>query len=192
MLSKLFCWICIILIPAIPVVVFYTIFTKQNYFQLTGFFKGVVGAGPIAAYIFLVWLGQNIFQKIIKIFPLLIESPSVKALIGKWEYESISAKDTIRKGVCYIKERNGAIVLNGTIEADGKKVGQWNSRMTGVLENKLMIFYDWEELEEGKQIKMEGISTVVFGDPPISEMNGNWTGVGVPDVIGRVKFTRTK
>jgi hypothetical protein len=45
-------WIIILLLPAIPVIAFYVLFKEQNYFGLEGLFKGVVGAGPIAAYVF--------------------------------------------------------------------------------------------------------------------------------------------
>ena len=47
-------WASLLLLPAIPVIAFYLLFDKQNYFELEDTARGIVATGPIAAYIALV------------------------------------------------------------------------------------------------------------------------------------------
>jgi hypothetical protein len=181
-------WIAILLLPALPVIVFYVLFKEQNYFGLSGFFKGIVGIGPIAAYVFLVWIGYVILIRISKL-PVLT-NPAAKNLAGRWRFVSTSSHGVELQGTCYIKYERGLLTLNGVIEDSGKPVGQWNSVIATTYENRLLIQYYWREIKEGKEERLDGLCSFVFGDAPITEISGNWCGAGGSDAIGTIKLLR--
>ena len=54
--------VVIMAVCLIPVVVLYWLFESQNFFELTGFWKGMVASGPIAAYAFLFWLSLRFYR----------------------------------------------------------------------------------------------------------------------------------
>ena len=188
MYSNIKIWIVLLLLPMFPTVVFYVLFSQQNYFELQGFFKGVAATGPIAAYAFLVWLGWFIYQKITNISP--IKSQVAEELTGRWEFESIPANNSKRKGICHVQYKKGTLIANGTIENNGKQAGQWSSIMTAVYENRLLVFYNWREIKGDKEYNFEGICSLIFGTAPINEMSGCWSVVGVTGAAGTVKYTR--
>ena len=181
-------WIIILLLPMFPVIVFYALFRQHNYFGLSGFFKGVVGAGPIAAYVFLVWIGYIIYSRMSKLFITI--SPAARSLVGKWRFASVSSHGAKLQGTCYIKYERGQLILNGTIEDAGEAVGQWNSVMVTTSENRLAIQYYWREIKEGKEERLDGLCSLIFGDRPITEISGNWCGAGGSDAVGTIKLNR--
>jgi hypothetical protein len=120
-------------------------------------------------------------------YPIVI-SPIAKKLVGNWKFVSRSSHGTELEGTCYIKYEGGHLSLNGTIEEAGKPVGQWNSVMATTYENRLLIQYYWREIKEGKEERLDGLCSFIFGDPPITRMSGNWCGAGGSDVTGTIEL----
>jgi hypothetical protein len=181
-------WSVLLLLPLIPVFLLYAFFEGQNYFELQQTAKGIVATGPIAAYVFIVGLGWRIYLKLIK--ETLSASPALEELPGHWKFRSISSHGTAREGNCYISNERGRLVLNGDFQEDGKQAGLWNSEVTQIKGNKLIVVYSLQELKEGKPVKFDGLSTVSFGAPPVSRMRGIWIVVGEADMSGSIEYTR--
>src|SRR5687767_7580880 len=55
-------WILIQTVPLAIMFFIYFFFKEQNFFQIEGFWKGIIASGPIAAYVFLTWIGFRYFK----------------------------------------------------------------------------------------------------------------------------------
>lgn len=64
----------------VPIVVLYILFGTVNYFGLEGAWKGVVGSGPVAAYVFLYIYSLRYVLKFLKLGGALMAEDKVRKL----------------------------------------------------------------------------------------------------------------
>jgi hypothetical protein len=181
-------WFVLYLIPLAPVIALYWFFNNQNYFNLTDTSKGLVATGPIAAYIFLVGLGWNIYSNINK--TLSPVNKTIKTLVGDWDLESVSGHNTVRKGTCKIRDDKGSLKITGNFISDGKSIGDWESEMVKVDPTKLAFSYELSELDGSTLVRSDGICSLQFGASPVSEMKGTWILIGKGNAAGTITYTR--
>jgi hypothetical protein len=87
-------WILIQVVPLIVMFVIYFFFAQQNFFQIEGLWKGIIASGPIAAYIFLTWIGFRYFKDLAATFD---PQDDYRDLLGSWELVSQSEKKARRQ-----------------------------------------------------------------------------------------------
>ena len=92
-------WILIQLVPLIIMFIIYFFFAQQNFFHIEGLWKGVIASGPIAAYVFLTWIGFRYFKDLAATFD---PQDDYRDLLGTWELLSQSEKTTQATGRCEI------------------------------------------------------------------------------------------
>jgi hypothetical protein len=126
----LFAWVFVLLIPLIPVVSLYLFFQNQNYFEIKDAERGIYALGPIAAYFGLVLTGWQIFRGLEKSGQS--NNPYSKELLGEWEMESKSIHGTKGSGKFQIDEKNGELVVVGSMRELGEEFAQWNSEIASV------------------------------------------------------------
>ena len=63
-MNPLLIWSSLLLLPLIPVVLLYYFFEGQSYFGLENTAKGIVAAGPIAAYAVIIQIGWRMYGRI--------------------------------------------------------------------------------------------------------------------------------
>jgi hypothetical protein len=72
----------------------YFFFAQQNFFQIEGLWKGIIASGPIAAYIFLTWIGFRYLKDLAATFD---PQDDYRDLLGSWELVSQSEKKARRQ-----------------------------------------------------------------------------------------------
>lgn len=185
-------WAVLLLLPMVPVVIFYVVFADQNYFELKEAARGVVTTGPIAAYFALVWLGWRIYRQVSSLIAPL--DPLVKRLVGtSWRFEATSFHDTHRKGEFAIGEGNlGELCLSGRFQRpDGTDIGSWKSTMTRCENNELQVVYALKDLSGATEQDTTGMLTMQLDDgKEPTRMTGNWVVVGRGEAHGDLVCTR--
>jgi len=181
-------WSILLLLPMIPVVLLYTFFAGQNYFELKDAARGMVAVGPIAAYVTLVLIGWRIYMKVSKTFSS--SEPALNDLPGKWYFTARSGHGTTREGNCMIENVLGHLVISGDFRENGEHVGNWTSEMTHLKGNNLYMVYTLEELKAGKIERVDGLCRLSFGTLPVSRMSGTWAVVGQEEMVGTVSYEK--
>jgi hypothetical protein len=122
-------WLLVQLVPLAILYFVYTFFSEQNFFNIEGAWKGVVASGPIAAYIFITWMGFRYFKEIITItFRLNEEADNA---IGNWNFESTSEHGKSAKGNCEISLQDNRLEISGNFEESNELATIWKSDIAG-------------------------------------------------------------
>lgn len=183
-------WAALVLIPVLPVVVFYAVFADQNYFELKNAARGVVTTGPIAAYIAIVWLGLRIFKQVSSIVPSL--GPLEAKLVGtSWTFKATSFHKTQRQGEFRISEDDGQLSMSGTFQTeDGHNVGAWESTMTDCEDSRLTVVYSLSD-QRGPTVDTSTGMLQLFadGDDP-RRLSGTWVVLGREEAHGEIVCTK--
>lgn len=88
LLSFCLVFVVVAVVCLVPIAVLYYLFGAVNYFGLEGAWKGVVGSGPIAAYVFLYVLSLRHVLKFLKLGGSLMEEKTARKL------EKANARET--------------------------------------------------------------------------------------------------
>ena len=165
-----------LLVPLLPVVILYLLFGKLNYFGLDGTWKSIVGAGPIAAYIFLYVITLRHIPQITR--PLIAEKrvrqleqvestqvPDIQGTwIGTWPWQNPETgqnedwKETVQVS------QHGRHVTGTIRDTDGQ-----NSRFTGSIFSRMLTFYYVSETNS----RISCGSVTVRIDPYAKSMEGH-------------------
>lgn len=85
-------WLLIQIVPLAILYFVYNFFAEQNFFNIEGTWKGIVASGPIAAYIFITYIGFKYFKELHSIgFNL---NDDLENTIVEWNFEASSLKNT--------------------------------------------------------------------------------------------------
>ncbi len=179
----------IFLVPALPVVLFYVLFDRQNYFDLENAAKGVVASGPIAAYVFLVYLAAHLFQRISGITEDV--SPLQAKILGDWHFTATSFHGTARKGSCTFEVTRGQLCVSGSFMDGDKNVGNWRSTMARLSQQQLDFVYRLSDFRGGEPEESTGLISLHLDPADLSCMSGNWAVLGRAEAIGDVTLKRT-
>lgn len=216
-MNPLLVWSSLLLLPLIPVVFLYYFFEGQNFFELENTAKGIVAAGPIAAYTLIIQIGwrmygkifeQNSRQEVNKLNQQIQQledqlqiqesrSSQVNKLVGKWSFVSISSHQRTLTGECSIsKSDQGVLSLSGFFVDNGRQVGTLTSELAQIIQdNTLAVIYRMEEAKQGRLEQHRGLCTFRFNElltssSPIDTMKGFWIVVGREDMFGNVDYTK--
>lgn len=185
-------WVVLLLLPAVPVLVFYAVFKDQNYFELNNAARGIVATGPIAAYVALVVMGWRLYKQLSSLFfPL---GPFEEKLIGTaWDFTATSYHGTHRKGSLKIaQDARGALSLTGSFKAeDGRDVGAWESTMTHAEDGRLQVVYDLDDLGKGALESSTGMLSLITSPRDRTRMSGTWVVLGRGEAHGAIECRRT-
>ena len=80
LLSLCLVYVVVAIVCLVPVVVLYILFGAENYFGLEGVWKGVIGSGPIAAYVFLYIYSLRRVLNFLKMGGALLEEKMAREL----------------------------------------------------------------------------------------------------------------
>jgi hypothetical protein len=105
-------------------------------FQIEGFWKGIIASGPIAAYIFLTWIGFRYFKDLAATFD---PQDDYRDLLGSWELVSQSEKSTQATGRCEITCPNKRLSLSGTFEEGATPTVVWQCVPRGQIASSTSI-----------------------------------------------------
>lgn len=180
-------WAVLLLLPAIPVLVFYAVFDNQNYFHLEDAARGIVATGPIAAYIALVWLGWQIYKRVSSLLDPL--TPYEEELLGtSWRFTASSYHGTKRKGSFKVTQAsNGDLCFAGTFEDDGgKNVGSWESTLAHCEDGRLQIVYDLDDFGKGDLEQTSGMLSLNADAQDPNRISGNWVVFGRAETNGNM------
>jgi hypothetical protein len=183
-------WVVLFLVPALPVIAFYVLFSQQNYFELQQSARGIVASGPIAAYVALVWIAWEIYKRIAAL--TVPELPHIDKLTGGWRFTASSYHGSKRQGRFNLFEQGGDLRLSGTFELDGKNIGHWKSTMTCLEENELSVVYSLEELRSGQNKMSRGMFVVHFDPEALDRLEGTWVVLGESEAHGDIVCTKAK
>jgi hypothetical protein len=186
-------WIFLILVPMIPVGIFYAIFSDQNYFELENAGKGIVATGPIAAYFALVWLGARLYKGVSSDQPRL--SDAEERLLGtSWDFNATSQHGSERKGSFTVTSASdGGLELKGNFEmADETQVGDWRSTMTRCEDGRLQILYDLSDSGKGAEERSTGMLSLHAKAVDPRQMSGRWVVLGRADAQGQMTCRKVK
>jgi hypothetical protein len=189
--ARLTCiWATILCTPLIPVLVLYGFFGNQNYFGLQGWIRGLVAAGPIAAYVFLVQLGWRIFRSLAGVVGSEQSPPS--DLLGDWCFESWSADGAKRrKGTCRIVREGHKTVIRGSYRSDdGALLGTWYSKAIHIEDRMLVFLYSLDEVLEGGAKHQEGVCSATLTPGDQARIEGQWRLLGDSVSLGGVLFEK--
>lgn len=132
LLSICLVYIVVAIVCLVPVVVLYILFGAINYFGLEGALKGVIGSGPIAAYVFLYRYSLIRILDLMKLGGALLEEKKAR------ELEEVDTQTT-----------------NLPIEiprVEGSWIGIWS--WTDETTNEKTIYEETAEIEQhGREIK---------------------------------------
>jgi hypothetical protein len=184
-------WVLLVLVPMIPVVVFYAVFVGQNYFELKNAARGLVTTGPIAAYVVIFWLGKRAFMQVSSIVVPL--GPFAAKLVDtSWSFTASSYHGTQRQGSFRIAEdEHGGLEMSGTFEdANGRNVGSWESTMAHSEDGRLEVVYSLNDLRGDSPDASTGmLQLFADGDDP-RRLSGNWVVLGRSEAHGEIVCTK--
>jgi hypothetical protein len=183
-------WAVLLLLPMIPVAVFYVVFADQNYFELKETARGVVTTGPIAAYFALVWLGSRIYKQVPPDEPV---DPLAKNLIGtSWRFVAHSFHGTYRDGTFSVKEgKVGHLLVDGNfLDQKGKNVGDWQSTMSRCENDRIEFAYTLKDLSGASADETTGMLSLTAANHDPKHMSGNWVVLGRSEAHGQITCTR--
>jgi hypothetical protein len=169
----------------IPILILYLVFGAKNFFNLKGWPLGVFATGPIAAYVFMVYLGFRMFRNTTEIL-LDIRTADMADFVGRWEVESRTIPSgKMAHGSLIASQRRGQIAMNGLLYGDG---GEWDvaeaasefcylDRDRGVFK----MFYRLDNVDaRGRHISGDCLCSLTLIDE-LSDalvMKGSWVQVG--------------
>jgi hypothetical protein len=183
-------WAVLLLLPMIPVAVFYVVFANQNYFELKEAARGIVTTGPIAAYFALVWLGSRIYKQIPTVAPMDLLA---KKLIGtSWRFIAHSFHSTDRQGTFSVTEgKIGDLVFAGNFQdSEGKNVGDWTSTMSRSENDRIQVVYTLKDLSRPSADETTGMLSLTTADKDLKRMIGDWVVLGRAEAHGEISCTR--
>lgn len=162
-------------------------FSDQNFFNIEGTWKGIVASGPIAAYIFITWIGFGYFKEIVTItFRLNEEADN---LVGNWNFESTSEHGKSAKGSCEITLQNYRLEVSGNYEEPNEIATIWQSDIAFLDGNNLFYVYKLDShnigyigyvrLRVSRKLKNKAV-----------EMKGEWVSIGQEKKRGNITITR--
>jgi hypothetical protein len=169
-------WSTIVLLPLVPVLLLYWLFSDQNFFELKDAAKGIVATGPVAAYIFLVWTLWKIYPRVAALTGEV--SPLQAKILGTWDFASMSGSGTKREGSCSISEQHGLLELSGNFVQDAKNVGSWESKMAQIDGQRFEVLYRLDEVSEDGPQQSTGVLSVHIDSDNLKQMTGNWMVLG--------------
>lgn len=179
-------WTILLLLPLVPVILLYMFFANRNYFELQDTARGLVATGPIAAYVALILIGWNIYRKMGP-----PPNPLLDYLAGDWTIASRSVNGQRATGTCYIKNDGGELTISGDFQSDdNEETGNWQSEMVKVKNNRLLMAYSLTTVRKTENDSLDGITTLTFGNRPVTRMTGTWIVVGKQNMSGFVEYTR--
>jgi hypothetical protein len=182
-------WILIQVVPLIVMFVIYFFFAQQNFFQIEGLWKGIIASGPIAAYIFLTWIGFRYFKDLAATFD---PQDDYRDILGSWELVSQSEKSTQATGRCEITCPNKRLSLSGTFEEGANPTVVWQSDFAFLDGNRLFYVY---KLDAGPD-SFIGYVRLHVKRPSrraykgVEDMVGDWVALGAQRKRGRISFKR--
>lgn len=126
LLSICLVYIVVAIVCLVPVVVLYILFGAINYFGLEGGWKGIVGSGPIAAYVFLYRYSLIRILDLLKLGGAMLEKKARKldkvdipevggSWIGTWSWTD---KTTIYEQEERVEIEQHGREIKGTIKDD--------------------------------------------------------------------------
>lgn len=180
-------WLLVQLVPLAILYFVYTFFSEQNFFNIEGAWKGVVASGPIAAYIFITWMGFRYFKEIITItFRLNEEADNA---IGNWNFESTSEHGKSAKGNCEISLQDNKLEISGNLEESNELATIWKSDIAFLDGNNLFYVYKLDShnisyigyvrLRVSRKVKKKMV-----------EMKGEWVSIGQEKKRGNITISR--
>ncbi|HLP48830.1 MAG TPA: hypothetical protein VK469_23015 [Candidatus Kapabacteria bacterium] len=184
-------WVLVIVVPLIPVILLYAIFSRLNYFELKDTARGIVAIGPIAAYFVFLCFDLGAMMKLSKITDFSISEKIVNEIKGQWVTESKSIHGNHGSGECSIQSVNGQLVINGHMTENTEIYGSWESKITAMKENKLYIIYSLDQVREENN-RLDGVCILICDPSPINEMRGKWTVIGKERMTGEITFKKKK
>lgn len=129
LLSLCLVYVVVAIVCLVPVVVLYILFGVVNYFGLEGVWKGIIGSGPIAAYVFLYIYSLKRVLIFLKMGGALMEEKKARELekvdipkiggswIGIWSWTDKTTNETTIYDERVEIEQHGR-EIKGTIEDD--------------------------------------------------------------------------
>ena len=184
-------WAVLLLLPVIPVVIFYALFSGKNYFELEDAARGIVATGPIAAYVALVVIGYKIYKSLSSlIFP--IGDDEEQFVDTSWDFSAESKHHTKRKGSLTFSVDSRELTVDGSfkdVESD-RDVGQWESTMVRCEKKKLEILYDLDDQGKGSPEQSTGVLSLRVDPVDERRMSGTWVVLGRADAFGDITCTR--
>ena len=170
--------------------VIYFFFAQQNFFQIEGLWKGIIASGPIAAYIFLTWIGFRYFKDLAATFD---PQDDYRDLLGSWELVSQSEKSTQAIGRCEITCPNKRLSLSGTFEEGANRTWFRSVRFCFPYGNRLFYcirarfpdsdsFIGYVRLHVKRPSRRE--------HKRVDDMVGDWVALGAQRKRGRISFKR--
>lgn len=185
-------WAILLLLPVIPVVIFYAVFSDRNYFELEDAARGLVATGPIAAYVALVVIGYKIYKSLSSlIFP--IGEDEEQFVETSWDFEAESSHETKRKGsLAFSVGPRGELNAAGSFKdaANDRDVGHWKSTMTRCQKRQLEIVYDLDDVGKGALEKSTGVLSLSLDPGNAHSMSGTWVVLGRGEAFGTITCTR--
>jgi hypothetical protein len=182
-------WILIQVVPLTIMFVIYYFFAQQSFFQIEGMWKGVIASGPIAAYIFLTWIGFRCFKDLAATFD---PQDDYRDLLGTWELVSQSEKTSQATGRCEIACPNKRLSLSGTFDEGSKPTVVWQSDFAFLDGNRLFYVY---KLDAGSDSYIGYVRLHVKRPARrkysvVDDMVGDWVALGAERKRGRISFKR--
>jgi hypothetical protein len=181
-------WLLIQLIPLGILYFVYTFFSEQNFFNIEGAWKGIVASGPIAAYIFITWMGFRYFKELLSIGFKLNEE--IETVVGNWIFDSSSEQHSKNaKGSCEISVQDNKVKISGNYAELNEMETIWQSDIAFLDGNNLFYVYNLDShgvryigyvrLRVSKKIKTKSV-----------EMKGEWVAIGNERKRGNITLTR--
>jgi len=164
-------------------------FAQQNFFQIEGLWKGIIASGPIAAYIFLTWIGFRYFKDLAATFD---PQDDYRDILGSWELVSQSEKSTQATGRCEITCPNKRLSLSGTFEEGANPTVVWQSDFAFLDGNRLFYVY---KLDAGPDsfigyVRLHVKRPSRRAYKAVEDMVGDWVALGAQRKRGRISFKR--
>jgi hypothetical protein len=194
-IKSLFVYVVLVLVPLVPVLVIYDLYGEQNYFGLDQWVKGMVATGPIAAYVFLLWLNWKIITAIARDFgqPLSDGLEVPDGLLGDWRYISSTSNDTERKGRCTISVVGSRLILHGSYRNEQDEYyGDWESSLAGVEAGYLYFVYDIDKVLARGVGPRKGICTVSLDNLQHGKLDGIWGAIDQQEIKGKITLSKEK
>ena len=180
-------WVLIQLVPLSILYFVYTFFSDQNFFQLEGAWKGVVASGPIAAYIFITWIGFKYLKELISISFRFNEG--TENVIGEWNFTSSSEGHVTASGCCEIAVRDNKLRLSGNYNEKDEMTTLWQSDVAFLDGNNLFYVYKLESHDIG-YIGYVRLRIMEKKNKKATKMSGEWVAVGEEKKRGNTTITR--
>lgn len=182
-------WILIQVVPLIVMFIIYFFFAQQNFFQIEGLWKGIIASGPIAAYIFLTWIGFRYFKDLAATFD---PQDDYRDLLGSWELVSQSERGVKATGRCEITCPNKRLALSGTYEEGDRPIVVWQSDFAFLDGNRLFYVYKLDAPTDSfiGYVRLHVKRPTRRSHTVVQDMVGDWVALGVERKRGRISFKR--